>query len=380
MTYQCRLCKSTHTDVLLHLDDVPPDVQALLTSDQLGQHTAVEFLVYQCHDCGLVQAPVQLKSNYYDDYLMSTTFSDQLRDYLDELAADFIDQFKLTAQSRVLDVGCGDGAFMYPFRDRGIQVSGIEPSERSRTAAAQAGFTVYAGYLGRDTVIPGAPFDAFVSRQVFEHVDDISALFAGIRRNLKPGGVGIIEVPRLEKAIEDQRFYDFFPDHVNYYSIDTLRLAAELNGFEVVAARSTMFDEYNTITVRVRPAVDLGEMHHNRAGLIDDINSVFAQAKQQGNITAVWGAGAKGLSIMTNLDTALIDHLIDSDPNKVGRYTAISELLIESSDILTHISVDVIVITAVAYQQTILKKLREQYQFTGRVYVLQRSGIKQVMA
>jgi SAM-dependent methyltransferase len=364
--------------VLLHLDNVPPDVQALLAPDQLGQHTAVEFLIYQCHDCGLVQAPVQLKSNYYDDYLMSTTFSDQLRDYLDGLAAEFIDQFELTDQSCVLDVGCGDGAFMYPFRDRGIQVAGIEPSERSRTAAAQAGFTVHAGYLDYDTVIPGAPFDAFVSRQVFEHVDDISALFVGIRRNLKPEGVGIIEVPRLEKAIEDQRFYDFFPDHVNYYSIDTLRLAAELNGFEVIAARSTMFDEYNTITVRVRPAVDLGEMHHNRAGLIDGINSVFAQAKQQGSVTAVWGAGAKGLSIMTNLDTALIDHLIDSDPNKVGRYTAISELLIESSDILTHTSVDVIVITAVAYQQSILKKLREQYQYTGQVYVLQKSGIKKV--
>lgn len=374
---KCRLCSSDNVKSVLSLERVPANVQAMLTQDQLGQVSAVKFEVFQCEQCGLVQAPLQLNSQYYDDYLMSTTFSTQLADYLDGLVEEFTTTYQLS-QGRVLDVGAGDGAFMYPFRRRGIAVVGIEPSERSRAVALAAGFDVHPGYVTPDTVIDGAPFDAFVSRQVLEHVNDISGFLAGIKRNLKPGAVGIIEVPRLEKALADSRFYDFFPDHVNYFSLDTLRRACEINGFEVLEQRATMFDEYNVVVVRARSATDMTQLQQDRVSLVDQFNSVLARYKQQGAVTAVWGSGAKGLSIMTNVDVGAIDHLIDSDVNKQGRYTAVSELLVESTDILQSQHIDVVVITAVAYQTAILKKLREHYGYSGDVYVLDNNGLRQL--
>jgi SAM-dependent methyltransferase len=377
MSVTCRLCKSTDVVKVLHLPCVPSNVQALLTKDQLGKDRPVEFQVYQCQCCSLVQAPVQLNVNYYDDYLMSTTFSSQLADYLDNLAEEFIGQYNLK-DGRVLDVGCGDGAFMYPFSRRGISVVGIEPSDRSRQVAHQAGFEVYPGYMTADTVIPSGPFDAFVSRQVLEHVDDIAGMLTGLRKNLVPGGVGIIEVPRLEKAIDDLRFYDFFPDHVNYFTLDSLRTALEINGYEVLDLRSTMYDEYNVAIVRAVTPIDLFTVQNNISALVKEIDQLFVQCKQQNKITAMWGAGAKGLSIMSNLNVGNIDHLIDSDSNKQGRYTAISELLIEPADILKTAKVDVLVVTAVAYQQIILDKLINQYHYTGELYLLQQSGLKKV--
>lgn len=374
---QCRVCGSDHVLEVMKLDRVPANVQAMLAEDQLGQVNAVTFRVFQCQQCELVQAPVQLNSHYYDDYLMSTTFSSQLTDYLDNMVEQFVDQFDLQ-ESNVLDVGAGDGAFMYPFRQRGIKVVGIEPSERSRTVATANGFTVYPGYVSKTTDIPGAPFDAFVSRQVLEHVDDIQGFLAGIKRNLQPGAVGIIEVPRLEKAQEDFRFYDFFPDHVNYFSAKTLRTTLELNGFEVLELRSTMFDEYNVAVVKATVPANMSVIEYNRHSLVQAINNLFALYRTQHKTTAIWGAGAKGLSIMANLDQDLIDHLIDSDINKQGRYSAVSELLVEPCEILLSHTVNVIVITAVAYQTTILQKLKDQYDYRGDVYVLQHSGLKKV--
>ena len=378
MAYQCRLCKSSNLSSVLHLDSVPPDVQALLNKEQLGEQQAVSFTVYQCDQCGLVQAPVQLKSDYYNDYLMSTTFSAQLREYLDGLADELIDTYSLH-QGTVVDIGCGDGAFMYPFKKRDVKVVGIEPSSRSREAAENAGFEVYPGYVTMDTVIPNGPFDAFVTRQVLEHVDDISGFLSGIKKNLKPNAVGIIEVPSLEKAIKDQRFYDFFPDHINYYSLETLKMAAELNGFSVLDTRHTMFEEYNVVIVWNKPPVDMSLIKQNQLMLIDRIDNLLHSSKQAGKTTAIWGAGAKGLSIMANLDASHIDHLIDSDTNKQGKYTAVSELLIESSDILYTEKIDVLIISAVAYQQSIIDKLKTQYNYTGDVYVLAQSLLKQVV-
>lgn len=374
--YKCRLCGSVDTEQILNLQRVPPDVQALLTAEQLGQDSAINFTVYQCTHCGLVQSPVRLKVDYYDDYLMSTTFSQQLTDYLDNLVSEFTNKYNVR-NGRVLDIGAGDGAFMHPFKKRGFEVVGIEPSQRSRTVAEQSGFTVYPGYVESDTVVPGGPYDVFVSRQVLEHVNDIKGVLAGISNNLKPGGYGIIEVPSLEKAIKDSRFYDFFPDHVNYYSLETLSLTMELNGFRVLEKLHTMYDEYNVVVVQKRSMLDLSAMSSDRTILIDSINELFKDAKQDGMTTAVWGSGAKGLSILSNLDVSLIDHLVDSDVNKQGRYTAISELLIEPAEIIKQTDVGVLLITAVAYQTVILQKLKN-YQYRGRVFVLERSSIRQV--
>lgn len=371
MSIHCRVCNS-QADQVLSLDRVPPNVQALLKENQLGQVSPTTFRVYQCNNCGLVQAPVQLSDQYYDDYLMSTTFSQQLGTYLDELVEEFVNTYGLH-QGRVLDVGCGDGAFMYPFKQRNIATVGIEPSDRSRVVAEQDGFEVYSGYLSADTVIPSGPFDAFVSRQVLEHVDDLQGMLTGLKRNLKPGAVGIIEVPSLEKALKDQRFYDFFPDHINYYSLESLRNTLELNGFRVLDLRHTMFDEYNVAIVKLRTSTDFSAVVNNVTSLVQDIDQLFAQAKEQNLTTAIWGAGAKGLSILTNANTDNIDHLVDSDINKQGRYTPISELLIEDPSVLD--TVDVLVITAVAYQETIVKKLDK---FTGSIYLLGPKGLNKV--
>lgn len=374
--YKCRLCSSVDTEQILHLERVPPDVQALLNKEQLGKGSSIDFSVYQCRSCGLVQSPVRLKVDYYDDYLMSTTFSKQLTDYLDNLVDTFVNKYKLLA-GRVLDIGAGDGAFMHPFRKRGFDVVGIEPSQRSREVAEQAGFTVYPGYVEEDTLVPEGPYDVFVSRQVLEHVDDIKGVLTGIRKNLKPNGYGIVEVPSLEKAIKDSRFYDFFPDHVNYYSLDSLALAMELNGFKVLEKQHTMYDEYNVVVVQKKSALDLSAMSRDRTILISSINELFKDAKQNGMTTAVWGSGAKGLSVLSNIDVSLVDHLVDSDVNKQGKYTAISELLIEPAEIIKQTDIGVLLITAVAYQTAILQKLKN-YQYQGRVFVLEQSGIRQV--
>jgi len=371
----CRLCHSDNTVEVLHLDRVPPNVQAMLTKEQLGRDHPVELKVYQCKNCSLVQVPVQLNSNYYDDYLMSTTFSSQLSEYLDQLAEEFIKKYNLQ-NSSVLDIGCGDGAFMYPFRKRNIKVVGIEPSDLSRAVANTAGFEVYPGYVSNDTKIPGAPFDAFVSRQVLEHIDNLSGMLTGIKQNLQPGGLGIIEVPRLEKALEDLRFYDFFPDHLNYFSLVSLRNTLEINGFDVLELKSTMYDEYNVAIVRSRVPENFTKVENNIHNLVDQINNLFTQRKQSGLTTGIWGAGAKGLSIMSNLNTDTIDHLVDSDGNKQGRYTAISELLVESPEIFKTQHIDTLIVTAVAYQQAVLDKLINYYHYTGEIYLLEQHGIK----
>jgi SAM-dependent methyltransferase len=372
----CRACAGNNLIMVMPLSRVPQDVQHLLSSQQLGQDSSyiTDMRIYQCNDCGLVQAPLCLGTNYYDDYLMTTSFSERLQQYLDELADIFLTQYAHNVR-HVLDVGSGDGAFMRPFRQRKITVEGIEPSARSREAAEQQGYRVYPGYMTADTELPGAPYDAFVSRQVLEHVDDIEGFFQGIRHNLSPGAFGVIEVPRLEKALEDRRFYDFFPDHVNYFSLDTLRTVLEINGFSVLATGSMMDDEYNVAIVQLRVPQDFGQILVHRHTLVAHITKLV-QDKTQHRI-AMWGAGAKGLSILAAMadDKVVLDMVVDSDPNKLGRYTPISEILVQDPENLVSENIDAVIISAIAYESAIINKLQHM-AYSGEIYLIRSHGLE----
>lgn len=366
----CRSCKAQNLTQVMHLHNVPKNVQSLASSPTPNTVNNVDFALYQCQDCSLVQAPMQLVTDYYDEYLMSQTFSPQLQEYLDGLVSDFLQI--APSVTRVLDLGCGDGAFMTPFAKRGISIEGIEPSERSRIAAQEKGLTVHSGYMTADTQLPSGLYDAFVSRQVLEHVDDIDGLLKGLRKNLTPGAWGIVEVPRLEKAIEDNRFYDFFPDHVNYFSLDTLRITMELHGFDVINLRPTMYDEYNVAIVRLRKPLDFSQIQDQRTKLKNQITELFRSCRGQG--TAIWGAGAKGLSILCTLDNDLIDLLVDSDKNKIGQYVPGTSIKIQDPNMLMTYGIKHVIISAVAYQHRILEKLQTM-NFQGHIWQIDANGL-----
>ena len=77
------------------------------------------------------------------------------------------------------------------------------------------------------------------------------------------------------------------------------------------------------------------------------------------------------------MDVSNVDCVVDSDINKQGFYTPISEFFIEDPVALGH--ADVVVITAVAYQNVILDKLKTIYKnFTGDVFLIRANGIEQV--
>jgi len=119
------------------------------------------------------------------------------------------------APVRILDAGCGDGALIaYLHKGLAAELPGV-PIEIYGFDVSDHGVQTD-GYLARavaglNETAPGAPwaeriaaiaigepwpyadgyFDAVVSNQVLEHVDDAEAFFAEIKRTLKNGGFSV---------------------------------------------------------------------------------------------------------------------------------------------------------------------------------------------
>ncbi|MEW6250691.1 MAG: methyltransferase domain-containing protein [Planctomycetota bacterium] len=366
----CRLCGNAALTPILTLDPAPPNISRLLRADELAADQPVRLIVYQCDACGFVQLPHALAAGFYDDYLMTVSHSPQMRAYHRDQATEFVRRFRLAGR-RVVEVGCGDGHYLACLRDAGADVCGLEPSARFRALVAEQGLPCLPGYVTRSTPAPGSPYAAFAARQVLEHVLDIRDFLLGLRASLEPGGAGLVEVPSLEQSLAHGRFYDFFPDHLNYFSARTLRLALSQAGFEVEHVTRGMHGEYNVAWVRVGRTEDLTILQACEAELRTSLQGFVRACQAAGGRVAAWGAGGKGLTALAAANVRGLAYVVDADPHKHGLYTPVSHFPVVPPERLRADPVDTVIVTALAYRDEILVQLRA-LGFRGRVVLLGR--------
>ena len=115
---------------------------------------------------------------------------------------------------RVLDVGCGYGWHCKYAAGRGADyVLGFDPSERMLAEARRrsgGGRIEYLRCAVEDFAWPEADFDLVVSNLALHYVEDLDAVYAGVRRALKPGGAFVmnIEHPVFTSGVNEDWCYD----------------------------------------------------------------------------------------------------------------------------------------------------------------------------
>jgi len=355
--------------VRLRLNRVPSNISRLVHPGQGGKVGPVRLNVAQCDACGFVQLTKNLDAGFYDDYLMTVSHSSQMRRFQSLQAARFVRRFNLK-RKRIIEVGCGDGQYLAVLANAGVAVSGIEPSISFRRLAIQRGYQVYPGYVTQTQRLPGAPYDGFVARQVLEHVWAPREFLMGIRKCLAGQGVGLVEVPSIEQSIKTNRFYDFFPDHVNYFDSGTLRLALTLAGFEVLSIKRVMNGDYLEAHIQNGRPSSVETLGAGVGRLVGEFKRLCSRNQAHRKTLVVWGAGAKGVTFLSLTGKSGIKFVVDSDPHKQGLLLPVSGLQVFAPERILVERVDCVVITAMSYLTEIHRQLRQGLKFKGPIYYL----------
>jgi SAM-dependent methyltransferase len=140
-------------------------------------------------------------------------------------------------EARLLDVGCGNGAFLSKMRALGWRVHGLEPDPAAAKAARASGIDVVAGTLA-DTAWPEGSFDAVTMSSVIEHLHDPGDSLSICRRLLAPGGSLHIMTPNAD-ALGAARFGPHWrgletPRHLVLFNPRALSLLLERCRFDGV--------------------------------------------------------------------------------------------------------------------------------------------------
>ena len=177
-----------------------------------------DFTFVTCKECGLVYQHPRLTiehiKDYYDDEYIAhrkdqswgalTPFFEWLMTKLDRDKDGIVQNAcNLTAESQVLDVGCGAGGFLAHIQKKHhCRCVGVDFKDLSHVIAdlhPDQSIDFHCGTLAQ-VDLPPQQFDLITMWHFLEHDYDPLQTLRVARELLKPGGQMVIEVPRLDSV------------------------------------------------------------------------------------------------------------------------------------------------------------------------------------
>lgn len=140
---------------------------------------------------------------------------------------------------RILDVGCGDGKFLWALEPRRWDRHGVERNARvvDYVSSSIAGIRLVAGGVFSRELAP-ASFDVITFWHVLEHLPDPRRILKRLVQLLVPGGWVVISLPNLA-SLQARIFrhywyaFDDVPRHLYHFSPPSLDLLLREAGFQV---------------------------------------------------------------------------------------------------------------------------------------------------
>ena len=200
------------------------------------------YKLYACPDCDMqFWSPRELVRSFYEDgdqYTRSHIGAGKLEAY----HRSFFKHFPFRS-GRLLDIGCGDGAFLTKAQEMGFEVHGIDLDRKSvAMARTKRGLENVHG-LTLDEFIEFARekkliFKAVTFFEVLEHQDSPRDFLAKVSSLLEPGGFVAGSVPNRERMIIHREDFDYPPNHFTWWSAGTLGRLFSLMGFRSIRVKT----------------------------------------------------------------------------------------------------------------------------------------------
>jgi len=322
----CHLCggRLTAIDRFADLIQVTSDCRPWRAGGRLGA----------CIACGTVQKPVDAAwqaecGEIYASYAIYEQGSGAEQQVFDQasgaavsrssrLVSRLLDVRAMPDEGRLLDIGCGNGAFLSAFgraRPR-WRLTGAEVSDTNRrTVEALPG--VEAFHTGEIESLSGQ-FDVAVLVHCLEHIANPTAFLRRAASCLSPGGVIMVEVPNFVANPFDL----LIADHCTHFTMATLRNAVAAAGLAIQILSDGWVPKELSLLAGIAPttadAQELVPPADGGAKEVAWLRQLLAAALAEPNPVGIFGTSISGSWIAAQLGSHAI-FFVDEDPHRIGK-------------------------------------------------------------
>lgn len=338
----CRACGERQLRLFLDFGEMPLAGGFLCGPEEIAAERRYPLRVFVCQACSLVQiVDVVDPDVLFQDYSFSSSTVAALVTHFRAYADWLVDRF---APTRVVEFGCNDGILLEPLAERGVDGWGVDVSENITELARSKGLQVLTGFFDEQSADEllerGGPADVVTGSNAFAHNDDPVAILEGAKRVLAPGGHLCLEVMYAGDLLELMQWDTLYHEHLTFYSLETLRVLLEREGFHLAhAERIPMHGGSLRVAAGLEPAdptASLREVEaYERAARLNDpqtwadfgarvgrkieiVRDVFDVLRRERRIWA-YGAAGKATMWMNAAGMDYLEAVVDASPLRAGK-------------------------------------------------------------
>jgi SAM-dependent methyltransferase len=357
--------------------------------------------VWVCDACFLVQLQRFVsREPIVSEYACFSSSSDGWLDHARRYTDRAIEEFRLTPEHRVVEVGSNDGYLLQYFVQRGIPVLGIDSAVNVSRAAIARGVPTRVEFIDSSTARAlreeGVEADLLIVNNVLAEVHDLNDFVAGLKILMTPRGVMTIEFPHLMRLIGENQFDTIHHGRFSYFSLLAASYLLASNGLTIYDV-----DEFDThggslrifachsedplrpisprvdsLTAREREAgVDTLDYYAEFAGRVRETKrkllDFLIDAKTGGKQIAGYGATGKSSTLLNycGIFTDFIDYTVDPDPDTHGRYLPGSHIPVHAPEWIGQTRPDYVLILPWHLQSEIVPQLDYIHAWGGRCVI-----------
>ena len=395
----CRLCGSRNLEIVLHYEPTPP-ADAYLPANQ--GHIVQESYpldLYLCQDCGFSQLCDVLRADsIYVDYIYETKSSLGLVDHFRRYANSVLDRIQPPRGALVVDLGSNDGTLLRPFKERGMNVLGVDPAREIAHDATASGIETWPEFftadLSRKIRKQRGGASIVTANNIYANVDELGEFTDNIRSLLGSDGVFIFESFYLGDLIENLVFDFIYHEHLSSFSVTPLAGFFRRHGMELIDAervptkggslRYTVQLEGGPRNVSKTVTDLLAEEEQRGLGRMEtfrsfstrieaakkELRNQLDKLKREGKAIAGYGASATTTTLVYHFGLGdYLDYLVDEYDRKQNTLMPGLHLPVLAPEVLQKRKTDYVVILAWRYVQPILDKNRAFREQGGKFIV-----------
>lgn len=361
ITTSCRLCASNDLARVVDLGQHPL-ADTFLPPEALSEpEIRYPLRILLCNTCGYAMSEyvVPPEERYQKtEYSYDSSNSPVAEKHFAELAQKIAAHVDVSTPVMAVDAGSNVGTLLGYLKDKGLEVTGVEPAANIAALAEERGIPTIGRFFDDEAVErikrKGVPVKVVSATNVFNHLEDVHGALSRMDALLASDGVIALEVPYLLTLLERTAFDTVYLEHVSYFSLAPhlpvfkkygfYPYRVELNDYMggsilVILGRdgSKQAPESEALLAREAnegardPAAYAAFMERVRTLKYNLLTELIA-LKRQGKRIAGLGAATKGNTLLNycGITNDLLECVLDTSPLKIGKYMPGSRLSIRA--------------------------------------------------
>jgi len=241
---QCRACNSLDVKRVLKLEPTPFE-DHFITKSELGlKQTKYPLDLYLCKECNLVFLAHILNPNFsYKYYLYNTEITLGLNEFYKKTARFLVKKLKLKRNNLIIDIGSNDGTFLKHFKDKGINILGIEPAinvaKKARKNNIKTINSFFNNSLVKKLLQRKLKANLITANYVFANIENINNFIDNVEKLLARDGAIAINTGYHPHQFKKNMFDYIYHEHYSYFSLSFLKKFFNKKNLEIVYVEKT---------------------------------------------------------------------------------------------------------------------------------------------